>query len=163
MFKSKKKTIHPSVDCTRQVHSRSRYEAGVGRHGTVYSLLYNSIIKDGTEHLILLYKVFSKDGTVHLILLYNVFSKDGTVHLILLYSVFSKNGTIHLILLYSVFSKNGTVNLILLLCDIFSKNGMENPIPAIQFITQGHNVTNRFAVRIQCTMQTGKYFWCFVV
>ena len=148
MFKSKKKTIHPSVDCTRQVHSRSRYEAGVGRHGTVYSLLYNSIIKDGTEHLILLYKVFSKDGTVHFILLYKVFSKDGTVHLILL---------------YSVFSKNGTVNLILLLCDIFSKNGMENPIPAIQFITQGHNVTNRFAVRIQCTMQTGKYFWCFVV
>ena len=148
MFKSKKKTIHPSVDCTRQVHSRSRYEAGVGRHGTVYSLLYNSIIKDGTEHLILLYKVFSKDGTVHFILLYKVFSKDGTVHLILM---------------YSVFSKNGTVNLILLLCDIFSKNGMENPIPAIQFITQGHNVTNRFAVRIQCTMQTGKYFWCFVV
>ena len=148
MFKSKKKTIHPSVDCTRQVHSRSRYEAGVKRHGTVYSLLYSSIIKDGTEHLILLYKVFSKDGTVHFILLYKVFSKDGTVHLILM---------------YSVFSKNGTVNLILLLCDIFSKNGMENPIPGIQFITQGHNVTNRFAVRIQCTMQTGKYFWCFVV
>ena len=130
------------------MHSRSRYEAGVGRHGTVYSLLYNSIIKDGTEHLIMLYKVFSKDGTVHLILLYNVFSKDGTVHLILL---------------YSVFSKNGTVNLILLLCDIFSKNSMKNPIPAIQCITQGHNVTNRFAVRIQFTMQTGKYFWCFVV